>query len=97
VRIFSEWYDMFCDKDGAFTKESAAHFIQGCCGDLPAPNDNRISTLFQTYDHNGDGKIEREEFLSFYRTCSRGEKASTVRENLKAFNVRPDLKKWSEV
>ena len=27
VRIFSGWFDMFCDKDGAFTKESAAHFI----------------------------------------------------------------------
>lgn len=27
VRIFSDWFDMFCDKDGAFTKESAAHFI----------------------------------------------------------------------
>jgi ubiquitin carboxyl-terminal hydrolase 34 len=96
-RLFGEWYERFCDAEGAFTREGAAQFIQACCGDLPAPSDPRISALFQTYDGNGDGKIERQEFLAFYRTCSRGEKATTVRENLKAFNVRPDLKKLSEV
>lgn len=96
-RIFGGWYDRFCDGEGAFTRQSAAHFIQACCGDLPAPSDQRISALFQAYDGDSDGKIEREEFLGFYRTCSRGEKAVTVRENLKAFNVRPDLTKMSEV
>jgi len=56
-RIFACWFDMFCDTAGDFTKESAARFIQGCCGDPPALNDNRISGLFQTYDGDGDGKI----------------------------------------
>lgn len=60
-------------------------------------NDNRITGLFQAYDADGDGKMQKEEFLVFYTTCSRGEKAATVRENLRAFNVRPDLKKLSEV
>lgn len=96
-RIFSEWYDRFCDANGDFTKEGAARFIQACCGDLPAVNDNRITGLFQAYDADGDGKMQKEEFLVFYTTCSRGEKATTVRENLRAFNVRPDLKKLSEV
>ena len=96
-RVFGEWYERFLDAEGAFTRDSAAQFIQACCGDLPASSDPRISALFQTYDGDSDGKIEREEFLSFYRTCSRGEKAATVRENLKAFNVRPDLQKMSEV
>lgn len=35
--------------------------------------------------------------MAFYKTCSRSEKATTVRENLKAFDVRGDLKKWSEI
>jgi hypothetical protein len=96
-RIFSEWYDMFLDSEGNFTRESAAHFIQAACGDLPNQNDSRINGLFQAYDGNSDGKLEREEWLTFYRNSSRGEKASTVRENLSAFNVRPDLKKMSEV
>lgn len=95
-RVFGGWYDMFCIK-GEFTKESAAHFIEGCCGDLPAPTDTRIAGLFQTYDKDGDGVIQRDEFLLFYKNCSRSEKATTVRENLKAFDVRADLKKWSEV
>jgi Ca2+-binding EF-hand superfamily protein len=60
-------------------------------------NDNRITGLFQAYDADGDGKMQKDEFLVFYTTCSRGEKATTVRENLRAFNVRPDLKKLSEV
>ena len=45
-RIFSGWYDRFCDAEGAFTRDSAAHFIQACCGDLPAPSDQRITALF---------------------------------------------------
>jgi hypothetical protein len=87
---------MFCI-DGQFTKQSAAQFIEGCCGDLPAPTDTRIAGLFQTYDREGDGVIRRAAFLSFYTSCSRSEKATTVRENLKAFDVRPDLLRWSEV
>lgn len=95
-RIFAGWYARFCDATGAFTKDSAARFIQACCGDLPAPTDQRITGLFQTYDGDGDGKIQKAEFLAFYKTASRGEKAGTVRENLRAFNVRPDLKKMCE-
>jgi hypothetical protein len=96
-RIFTGWYRRFCDANGAFTKEGAARFIQACCGDLPPPTDQRIAGLFQTYDRDGDGNIEEPDFLAFYTSCSRGEKALTVRENLKAFNVRPDLKKASDV
>jgi hypothetical protein len=48
------------------------------------------------YDHNNDDLIEREDFMNFYETSSRG-KAETVRENLKAHNIRNDLKKLSEI
>jgi len=84
-------------QEGQFSKESAAWLIQCCCGDLPNLNDNRIQSLFNNFDGNKDGVLDKEEFLRFYQNCCRGEKATTVRENLKAFNVRPDLKKWSEI
>jgi hypothetical protein len=96
--VFGSWYERFCEGgvEGAFTKESAARFIQACCGDLPAVSDPRITGLFQAWDADGDGKMQLSEFLAFYKACSRGDKANTVRENMRAFNVRPDLKKMSE-
>ena len=45
---------------------------------------------------NKDGRIELQEFLIFYETAARS-KPETVRENLRAHNVRNDLKKLSEV
>ena len=38
-RIFTGWYRRFCDSTGGFTKDSAARFIQACCGDLPQSSD----------------------------------------------------------
>ena len=78
------------------TKETCALFIKGCTGEYPGLTDERIATLFKTYDSNNDGRIERNEFLIFFETASRN-KPDTVRENLKAHNIRPDLKKLSEI
>jgi hypothetical protein len=78
------------------TKETATLFIKGCTGEQPLPNDDRIKGLFDKYDSNKDGKMEREEFLTFYELSSKT-KADTVRENLRAHNIRNDLKKLSEL
>lgn len=94
--IFNEWFDMYSNEDGRMTRETCALFVKGCTNEQPTPNDERISNLFKSYDTNNDGFIEREEFLQFYETSSRG-KPETVRENLKAHNIRNDLKKLSEI
>lgn len=52
--------------------------------------------MFKQYDINNDGRIERTEFMGFYEHSARN-KPDTVRENLKAHNIRNDLKKLSEV
>jgi Ca2+-binding EF-hand superfamily protein len=57
---------MYSDDNGQMTKETCALFIKGCTGEHPSVNDDRILSLFKTYDINGDGKIERSEFLTFY-------------------------------
>ena len=77
-------------------KETCSKFIKGCTGEEPSVTDERIATLFKTYDSNNDGKIERSEFLQFYEISSRN-KPDTVRENLRAHNIRNDLKKLSEI
>ncbi len=96
VALFNEWFDDSSDDSGRMSKETCAHFIKSCTGDLPKIDDERVTNLFKHYDSNKDGFIEREEFHQFYEHSART-KESTVRENLKAHNVRPDLKKMSEV
>ena len=95
-QIFNEWFDQYSDESGSMTKETCALFIKGCTGEYPGVSDERIVNLFKTYDINNDGKIERSEFLTFYETAARG-KSETVRENLRAHNIRNDLKKLSEI
>lgn len=95
-QIFNEWYDMYSDENNKMTHETCALFIKGCTGEQPQKNDDRILNMFKAYDPNEDGKIEREDFLTFYESAARG-KPDTVRENLKSHNIRNDLKKLSEI
>ena len=76
--------------------ETCSLFIKGCTGEHPPVTDDRIVNMFKAHDKNNDGFIEREDFVAFYETASRG-KAETVRENLRHHNIRSDLKKLSEV
>ena len=87
---------MYSDESGSMTRETCALFIKGCTGEHPIVTDDRISGLFKAYDINNDGKIELQEFLTFYENSSRS-KPDTVRENLRAHNIRNDLKKLSEI
>ena len=62
-QIFNEWFDLYSNEEGVMVKETCALFIKGCTGEYPSVTDERIATLFKTYDSNNDGKIERSEFL----------------------------------
>lgn len=87
---------MYSDDSGSMVRETCALFIKGCTGEYPSLNDERITNLFKNFDINNDGKIERQEFIGFYETAARN-KPDTVRENLRAHNIRNDLKKLSEI
>jgi len=87
---------MYSDDTDGMTKDTCTLFIKGCTGENPGPNDDRVLNLFKTYDKNNDGRIERDEFITFYTNASRT-KPDTVRENLRAHNIREDLKKLSEI
>ena len=53
-------------------------------------------SLFNTYDSDKDGILQRSEFVRFYEEASR-EKADRVFDNLKNHFIRGDLSKCSEV
>ena len=78
------------------TKKTCELFIHGCTGEYPNNQDDRIAGLFAQYDTDKDGKIQRSDFLRFYETAARS-KPEIVRENLRAHNIRADLKKLSEI
>ena len=49
-KIFNEWFDMYSNENDMMTPETCALFIKGCTGDQPALSDDRIVTMFKTYD-----------------------------------------------
>lgn len=87
---------MYSDKEGAMTRETCSDFISGCTGDKCSADDGRITGLFSLYDKNKDGRIEREDFLEFYRGSAKN-KPEIVRQNVIAHGYRNDLKKVSEI
>lgn len=90
-------FDMYAEEDNTWSKWSTHYFIMGCVGERSqGPEDSRVRELFAEYDKDQDGKLQREDFFAFYIKASR-ERPATVRENLKNFNIRQDLRKWSEV
>ena len=64
--IFSEWYDRYSNADNKMTPESATRFILGATNELIQKDDGRVIGLFNIYDGNKDGILEREEFVRFY-------------------------------
>ena len=61
--IFNEWYDRYSDPNGQMTPQSATRFILGATNEVVAAGDKRIKDLFDAWDKNKDGVIERYEFL----------------------------------
>jgi hypothetical protein len=96
-RAFDMLFDMYAERDGTWSKTSCGNFIQGCVGERSSgPDDSRVRDVFDQWDKDQDGKLQREEFFGFYMKAAR-ERPQTVRENLKNFNIRQDLRKWAEI
>lgn len=95
IAIFGEWFDSF-SHEGLMTPEDCVEFIRSCTDDKCKTSDGRVRNLFQGHDHDGDGKVTRDEFIEFYReACIR--KEEVVRANILAHNYRNDLRKISDM
>lgn len=53
--------------------------------------------MFEPLDQDKDGKLQREEFYQFFLKALQLGRDQTVRDNIKAHNVRNDLKFLDEV
>jgi len=98
IKIFNDWYD-FYSTEGKMTREDCARFVKAVTGsrDDISIDDPRIKGLFDTYDTNRDGLLEKEDFVGFYRECAlRPDKKRVVWENMKTMGIRNDLKRLDE-
>lgn len=87
---------MYSDVTGVMTPDTATWFIKGATNETVQADDNRIKGLFAQYNKKKDGKMLREEFLTFYLEASLG-KPERVHDNLKNHFIRLDLRKMSEI
>ena len=95
IKIYNDWYDYY-STDDKMSKEECAKFVKAVTGtrDDIAVDDPRIKGLFDTYDKNKDGFLDREDFVGFYRECAlKPEKKRVVWDNMKTMGVRNDLKR----
>ena len=92
VKVFNQWFDMFSINNQMNLEKCAAMVkaVTNSRADVSV-DDSRVVELFNQRDHNRDGLIEREDFVSFY-TEATVSKPKLVYENLRAMNVRNDLK-----
>lgn len=98
MKIFNDWYDIY-STDGKMHREDCSRFIKGVTNnldDIPV-DDSRIVSLFNQFDREEKGYIDREGYLKFYRECTLSfGKQKTVWENLNAMGYRNDLKMYNE-
>ncbi len=96
--IFSTWFVNY-STEGKMYREDCARFLRDVTskdgigkGKMPATDDPRINQVYETYDPNNNGFLEKEGFVSFYKNCTITSKREIVWENLRAMGVRNDLK-----
>jgi hypothetical protein len=95
IAIFGEWFDDF-SHDGFMTPEDCVEFIRSCTDDKCKTTDGRVRNLFNNHDKNGEGRVNKDGFIEFYRlACVR--KEEVVRANILAHNYRNDLRKISDM
>ena len=94
--VFNQMFDTYAKVDEdqpdrkVMTAEETRHFIMDATKEESKLSDPRIKTIM-AWDSDGDGKMTREDFLSFYKN-STFTKPETVRKNLTHYNYRGDMK-----
>lgn len=80
-------------------KGNLASFIRAATKQNCTEGDSRVEKIMGLFDSDKDDQLTEADFIHFYSDASKGDEdqRGAVRANLKNLNVRPDLKKISEV
>jgi len=71
--------------------QEVCNFIHGATHEVCDISDRRATDILNGYDSNNDGKMERDDFIEFYRqSCFI--KINTVRANLFKYNYNHNLR-----
>ena len=90
--IFETWFERFSNEEGVMTPETCVNFIRDSTNDVTVSmTDNRIVALFNNYDQDIDGKLTKEEFLTFYKDRAMS-KPELVWSNLNSHGIGNDLR-----
>lgn len=75
--------------------QEICNFIKGATKETCRQEDNRVLYI-ASFDSNNDGKLERNDFIEFYRkSCF--EKVDVVRTNLMNYNYNHSLKQIPKI
>ena len=94
--VFNEMFDMYAKVDEeqpdrkVMTAEEIRLFIMDATKENCDLTDGRIRKII-SWDSDGDGKMTREDFLSFYKSSCFAN-PELVRKNLTHYNYRGDMK-----
>ena len=98
VEILTEWYHLYKNQEtGLMDNVGVAKFVSGATKAPCPPEDERVDKIIQQYDTDDDKCIDLDGFLMFYYDACKGPGINNVRKNIKAHNVRADLKRMSDI
>mmetsp|Transcript_393 Transcript_393/g.549 ORF Transcript_393/g.549 Transcript_393/m.549 type:complete len:272 (-) Transcript_393:5556-6371(-) len=98
AEIFTEWYHLYKNQQtGLMDHVAVAKFVAGATKAGCSPEDERVDKIIKQYDTDNDSNIDIDGFLKFYYDAASGPGINNVRKNIKAHNVRADLKRMSEI
>ena len=76
---------------------AVAKFVAGATKAGCQPEDEHVDKIIAQFDTDDDKCIDLDGFLNFYYDACKGPGIQNVRKNIKAHNVRADLKRMSEI
>lgn len=98
IEVFTEWYHIYKNPEtGLMDNYSVAKFIAGATKATCLYDDDRVEKIIEKYDTDDDKSIDLGDFLRFYFDAASGANDANVRKNIKAHNLRADLKKMSDI